>query len=411
MPKQTTRKRRPRTRASPSDFAAAFLITALVAVIVLAIIAAVRGWREGQPGPEVATESGTATVYETSSSGAIQAVAGPGADGALSLAVPSRRGKRLAWTGTRHGESGLWLADEGGMKPTLLAAGNPSPAVEPAWSEDDSRIAWLERIRPGVGTLKVAEVPSGSPAMDWSVECDEAAGVVWMPGTNTLLVADPATDKLLAVPLQSGKPAVVAEGIQCAEGGPGLRVGRAGLDVYALDDRSCHILGTTERNALTAWIEPSPDGQVLAIVEAPATNGRIVNLAVAPAGYLTRPRYQRGTPGWVENAPRAGFPTWSTDSARLLYYFARDRGLDEPIGILRDDGEADAVVLERSHGVVARLIHWPGDGGRARAAWVDRTHIAYLEGEPPGRLWLVSADTGNARLLWDHHRSEAGDGR
>ena len=66
-------------------------------------------------------------------------------------------------------------------------------------------------------------------------------------------------------------------------------------------------------------------------------------------------------------------------------------------------------MVERSHGAVTTLIHWPGDGGPARAAWIDDQRIAYLEGDPPGRLWIVDADSGDAALLWD--RPEGGQAR
>lgn len=401
MPKQVTSKRKRRTRATPSDFAVAFLITALIAVIVLAAIASVRGWQEGRLAGALSPESAPATVYETSSEGSAKPVAGPGADGALSLAAPSHDGRWLAWTGTRGSESGLWLADRKGNDPRLLVAGNPSPGARPAWSVDDQLIAWMERTQPGVGLLRVTEAASGSAAPFAELPCAEGAGVVWMPGTSCLLVTDPATDKLLVVSGDSGSPGVVAEGVRCDARGPGLRVGRSRLDTYALDDRSRHVLGSTERIAMTEWVEPSPDGQVVAVVEAPAVNARVVNVAVAAAGYETRPRYQRGTPGWVDNAPMPGFLSWSPDSTRLLYYFPEGTGADEPIGLFREDGEADAAVVERSHGAVTTLIHWPGDGGPARAAWIDDQRIAYLEGDPPGRLWIVDADSGDAALLWD----------
>jgi hypothetical protein len=413
MPKKkrkTTRK----SRATPKDFAVAFLITALLAVIVLATIAAVRGWRQGEvipsePQPEGA-EPAPATVFETSPNEEPRPMAGAGADGALSLAVPSRDGRHLAWTGTREGRSGLWLAGPSGEDPELLAPGNPSPGVHPAWSDEDSRIAWLERVRPGVGELRVTPMASSDASKVGEVECAEAAGVAWTPGDDRVLVADPATDKLLAVPMGGGEPAIAAEGIRCGKGSPGIRAGRSQLDVYVLDDRSRHVLGSTERTALTEWIEPAPDGEVVAIVEAPALNGRVVKVAVAPAGYETRPRYQRGRPGWAHNAPMPGFLAWSLDSTRLLLYFPRDRRTDEPIGVFRGDGEADAVVLDRGQGTVISLLRWPGEGDEARAGWIDESRICYLEGAPPGPLWLVDSTTGESELLWDAEAGEEGEG-
>jgi hypothetical protein len=155
-----------------------------------------------------------------------------------------------------------------------------------------------------------------------------------------------------------------------------------------------------ERTPLLDWVEPSPDGEVVALVEAPfLPDTSVVELALAPAGYESAERYRRGKPTWVESAPRPGFVSWSPDSTFVLFWLPED-GPPSAVGVMRDDGKADAVVLDRDQANVVAHLRWPGEATEHHARWLGGEALLYLERtEDASTLWRVDWRAAKARRL------------
>jgi len=384
MPRST-----PPAKATKNDLAVALLITVVVAA------AALLGFRILKARQEESTPEPVAS-----------AARGPGGlDGAQlfrGLPVPSPDGKILYWTGWWAGRGGLLSTPAAGGEVTVLDEGLPAKESRASVSPDGNLVAWLADDESfGYGLIRVCDVKKGAPHgfSQRRVQADPAAGVHWWPPDEELLYVEPESHRLMRRYVDGGKPALAAEGIQCAAGGEGLRISRTRDAAFAYDDVSRHSLGTPNRSACLEYVVPAPDGQVVAMVEAPySATMHLATLLLLPAAQQDRPRNARGAPIWAAYVPEPGYVEWSPDSSRLLFFW-RTRGARGDVGILRDDAAADAAVISAADGSVVRLLHWPGAAKEHRAAWLDAKTVLYLEDTGPQRLWRVDAETGEATVL------------
>jgi len=390
MPRST-----PPAKATGNDLAVALLITAVVAG------AALLGFRYIK------------ARQEESFSGPSTSVAAPG-PGVLDgeqllrgLPVPSPDGQTLYWTGWREGGGGLLAMPSTGGDVTLLDSGRPAKESRASVSPDGHLVAWLADDESlGFALIRVYDIPKGAPQglSQLHVRADPAAGLHWWPVSEELLYVETESHRLMRRDVVGGKPALAAEGVQCAAGGEGLRIGLTRDGAVAYDDLSRHVLGTPNRSACLDYVVPAPDGQVVAMVEAPySATMHLATLLLLPAAQQDRPRNARGAPIWAVYVPQPGNIEWSPDSSRILFYW-RTRGARGGVGILRDDATADAAVISAADGSVVRLLHWPGSAKEHRAAWLDAKTVLYLEDTGPQTLWRVDSDSGKAEaLLGDAH--------
>jgi len=322
----------------------------------------------------------------------------------LNLPVPSPDERRLAFLASRGGRSGLWCMELGG-RPEPLDAGPVSKEARPAWSPDGGWLAWLEATGLREGRLRLVDAKQGTAVVVLEGKGLLAAGVAWLPEGRTLVCVDPESRSLLALERAAegawaAREEPLAYGVECAAGGPGLRVCATPEGLFAWDDTSRHRLTARERVALLEWVEPSPDGEAIALVEAPhVPNTTVVEVAIAPAGWEARERYRRGAPSRVDTAPRTGMLSWSPDSTWVLFAPLID-GPAMPVGLFRDDGAADAVVLDRDDPAAAVTLHWPGSAHEHRACWLDPDTLLYLErGPETSAIWRVDWRSGKSRRL------------
>lgn len=391
----------PSARATSRDYLVGLAQTLAVALVaVLATLGLRSYWDARQNGPDV----GDANVIPASLSESAQ---GPGASDFLGLPSPSPDGRYLALVAAYHGRGGLWRYQIEGRALELLEEGSPLDRV-PAWSPDGRTVAWLSEApkREGAGVVRLTDAASGQAVTALAqTDASLAAGLAWLPQTGGLAFVEPGSGSLRA--LRAGtdgqwqverKP--LAHGVECAAGGAGLRLARSGDGLFAYDDVSRHRLRSAERFPLLDWVAPSPDGEVVALVEAPyLPNASVVELALAPAGYEAAPRYSRGAPTWAESAPRPGWTLWSPDSTYLLYWFAQD-GPPAPVGVFRDDPDADAIVLDRDRGEVVGHLRWPGEATAHQVCWLDGDSLLYLERTDRAcAVWRVPWQSGKARKI------------
>lgn len=393
--------RRPATRATARDHLTALALTACVVVGVLVVAARVRSCEAEREYAAASRSAGSLSV----SDGEADAAPPHGGD-VLNLPVVSPDERQIAFLASRGERSGLWRAGAGGEAPTLLNAGPVSRDSRPTWSPDGAWLAWLTPTGLGEGRLRIVSAKSGQPAPSPTEATGLlGAGVSWLPGTSDLLRVEPGSRAVVGLRLAADGSCQellepLAFGVECSPSGPGLRISSGPDGLFAWDDTSRHRLTARERIALLEWVEPSPDGEAIALIEAPhVPNTTVVEIALAPAGWEARERYRRGAPSRVDTAPRPGWLAWSPDSTWVLFAFAAD-GPAMPVGLFRDDGAADAVILDRDDPASATTLHWPGSASEHRACWLDPDTLLYLErGPETSAIWSVDWRTGKARRL------------
>jgi hypothetical protein len=393
----------PSARATPRDYLVGLAQTLVLALVAALAMLALRSyWNGRQNGPDVGDANAIpASVGESTGS--------PGASDFLGLPSPSPDGRFLALVATYHGRGGLWRYRIEGRSLELIDEGTPVDSA-PAWSPDGQTVAWLSVApkREGAGVIRLTDAAAGKGVTALAqTDASVAAGLSWLPAAGGLAFVEPGSGGLRVLRSDAGgqwevgeKP--LAHGVECAAGGAGLRLARSSDGLFAYDDVSRHRLASAERLPLLDWVAPSPDGEVVALVEAPRLpNASVVELALAPAGYEAAPRYARGAPTWAESAPRPGWIEWSPDSTYLLYWFAQD-GPPAPVGVFRDCPDADAIVVDRDKGEVVAQVRWPGKATGHQARWLDGDSILYLERtDDASVVWRVPWQSGKSRKIME----------
>ncbi len=381
-------------RVTGRDYLFGLLMTALVAALALAAVYGIKAVYR--------THHFSGRSFTGAESGELTAA--PAAEDALNPPAPSPDGRQIAWSGAIAGQAGLFVMDAAGGEPTLLDSGQAFAGSSVAWSADGRRIAWMAAGEsPELGVPRVYDLREKAPIAlgeDSPLSALGSGGVYWWPGEDQVLFVEPGTERLMRMSLDGSQAQAVAHGVSPAPGPAPLRIARTRDGVFAFDSTSRHRLGAAERIPILDHVAVSPDGAVVAVVEAPyLPNSSVVEVALAPSGFEAAPRYRRGSPRWVETAPVPVCPEWTPDSSRLLLYLARDAEIGA-VGFWRDDAEADAVVVDRDTGQVIRMLTWPGEATEHEARWLDDATVLYTERtDGRTRLWLVDRETGKAREL------------
>ena len=136
----------------------------------------------------------------------------------------SPKGEWIAFETGRRGHSSINLVNEAGTVERLLTD-SPADEIDPRWSHDGSRIAYVERAPEYFsGKLKVIRVGNdisrtGDPATLYTAPQDRGGGwalrpVAWSPDDTTLAVVLQETgwDHVYLIPASGGKPKALSSG-------------------------------------------------------------------------------------------------------------------------------------------------------------------------------------------------------
>jgi len=191
-------------------------------------------------------------------------------------------GKSIAYSSDRGGSMNVWIRDlaSGADRPLTRAAG---AAMQPAWSPDGSRIAYGDPD----GQIQVVDVAAGTTKMAHE-RLNEAGRASWSPDGTALVVS---SLKVYSTRFREGTNQV-------------LRISLTGEPDRWFDPMPHKSIGMREDYG-PVW---APDGSQMAAI----VDGLLTVWPVARDGT------PRGSPRPI-STERAGSPTWTADSRRILY--------------------------------------------------------------------------------------------
>jgi dipeptidyl aminopeptidase/acylaminoacyl peptidase len=305
-------------------------------------------------------------------------------------------GRKIAFVVTSLSEerdeylSNIWIVDTAGGEPRRFTAG-PRRDVEPRWSPDGTRLAFLsERAPKEKLQLYVMPADGGEPTRLTSLE-NGAGSVAWSPDGARLAFVSPVggqREPESEEERRKSRPARVITSLKYRFNGEGFIYDRRPhVFVVALDGATPRQV--TEGDFIDADPVWAPDGRSIVFVSA-----RHAERDEDDASDLWRVSAGGGTPQKLTATPGPILlPAFSPDGGTIAYLARPGRNAFgrniRTFAIPASGGDAVCLTsaLDRSCGALHVPPVWVPDGGSVLVATEDRGDVG---------LWRVAARSGEA---------------